>query len=193
MVGDESNGYDFKATQFAAIRGKSDIGIASVRSWVRTFMPQSAILDIGCGTGIPITKVLVDEGMNVYGIDASPSMVTLFRQNFPGVPVACETAETSRFFDRKFDGIIAWGLIFLMPKDKQIKIIQQAAAALNTGGNLLFTAPLQRTEWNDVFTGNLSLSLGSEGYKEILSASGLTLTGEFEDEGENYYYSASKV
>lgn len=190
---DNSNGYDSIATDFAAIRGKSGIGASSVRKWVRTFLPESSILDLGCGTGIPVSRTLIEEGMNVYGVDASPLLVNMFRENFPGVPVACEAAEDSSFFNRKFDGIVAWGLIFLLPKHAQEKVIQKAAAALKPGSKLLFTAPLQQREWNDVLTGKLSLSLGREGYSEILSASGLALIGEFEDEGENHYYSAVKT
>ena len=190
---DKSNGYDHIATTFAAIRSERDIGVSAVRKWVRSLAPDSAVLDLGCGTGIPISRVLIEEGMNVYGIDASPSLVNIFRENFPGVPVACEAAEDSSFFNRKFDGIVAWGLIFLVPKDTQIKLIQKAAAALKSGGKLLFTAPLQQTEWNDVLTGEISLSLGTEGYREVLSASGLALIEEFDDDGENHYYNALKV
>ena len=190
---DTSNGYDSIAADFATIRGKSGIGASSVRTWARTFPPKSTILDLGCGTGIPVSKTLMEEGMNVYGIDASPSLVNMFRENFPGVPVACEAAEDSSFFNRKFDGIVAWGLIFLLPKDAQAKVIQKAADALKPGGKLLFTAPLQQTEWNDVLTGMLSRSLGTDGYREILTASGLALIEEFEDEGENHYYNALKV
>lgn len=191
---EKSNGYEHIAPVFIKVRGQAinGIGTSSVRNWVRALPQNSTILDLGCGTGLPITKVLIDEGMSVYGIDASPTLVEAFRQNFPKVPVVCEAAEDALFFNRKFDGIIAWGLIFLMSKDVQEKVIQKAANALKPGGKLLFTAPFQETDWKDVMTGQHSTSLGSEKYKEILSACGLSLIEEFEDEGENHYYSAVK-
>lgn len=188
---DKSNGYENIAATFIKVRGKT-IGISSVRNWVRTLQQNSTILDLGCGSGYPITKVLIDEGMNVYGIDASPTLVEAFRQHFPDTPVVCEAAEDSLFFNRKFDGIIAWGLLFLMPKEVQKSVIQKAADALKTGGKLLFTAPCQKTEWKDVLTGNLSTSLGAATYKELLFVSGLSLIEEFEDEGGNHYYSTVK-
>jgi 2-polyprenyl-3-methyl-5-hydroxy-6-metoxy-1,4-benzoquinol methylase len=40
------------------------------------------VLDLGCGTGIPNSKILIDEGMTVYGIDASPTMVRLSNRIF---------------------------------------------------------------------------------------------------------------
>lgn len=97
------------------------------------------------------------------------------------------------FFSRKFDGVIAWGLMFLMPGEIQAKVIQKASNALKTGGKLLFTAPYQKTDWKDIMTGHHSISLGAKKYRELLSASGLSLIEEFEDEGENHYYSAVKI
>jgi hypothetical protein len=57
-------------------------------------------------------KVLVSEGLNVYGIDPSPSLVEAFRHNLPEIPVACESVEDSLFFNRMFNGVLAWGSYF---------------------------------------------------------------------------------
>src|ERR1700761_9027712 len=98
-------------TRGRAING---IGSATVRAWAQTFGAGSTVLDLGCGTGIPVTKILLEAGLNVYAIDASQKMVEDFRHNFPDVPIACEAVERSAFFDRSFDGIISVGLIFLL-------------------------------------------------------------------------------
>ena len=190
---DKSNGYDQIAARFAKLRGESidGIGSSSVRSWARTLPPASTVLDLGCGTGLPLTNVLAGEGMHVYGIDASATLVQNFRKNFPNAPVMCEAVEESMFFDRTFDGILAWGLLFLISREAQVQLIGKTAKALNRGGKLLFTAPHQHTTWIDVMTEQQSLSLGSATYKQLLAESGLTLLEEFEDEGENHYYSAA--
>lgn len=192
---DKSNGYEDVAKIFIKVRGQTvnGIGTSSVRNWVRTLPQDSTILDLGCGTGFPIAKVLIDEGVTVYGVDASPTLAKAFQRNFPNAPIVCEAVEDSLFFNRKFDGIIAWGLLFLMPKEVQAKVIQKAANALKTGGKLLFTAPYKKTDWKDIMTGQHSTSLGAKMYKELLSASGLSLIEKFEDEGENHYYNAVKI
>ena len=191
---DKSNGYEDIATIFSKVRGQSihGIGASSVRAWVQTMPPGSVVLDLGCGTGIPVARVLFDEGMTVYGIDASPTLINAFQQNFPSACVACESVEESVFFNRKFDGIIAWGLIFLLSKEAQALAIQKAAEALRMGGRFLFTSPSEKASWNDVMTQQHSLSLGADKYKELLSSSGLTLVEEFKDEGENYYFHSLK-
>ena len=191
---DKSHGYEGVSALFIKSRGQAvhGIGASTVRAWVRKLPKNSTFLDLGCGTGIPMSKVLVDEGMQVYGVDASPSMVKTFRQNFPNNPVACEAAEESLFFNRQFDAIIAWGLLFLLPLDAQEIIIQKAASALEMGGRLLFTSPGKKTKWKDAMTEQLSISPGAEWYKEQFMKSGLSLIEEFEDEGENHYYHSVK-
>lgn len=192
---DKSNGYEHNATTFIRCRSKgvNGVGAPSVRQWARSLPANATVLDVGCGAGDPISKALVNEGLTVYGIDASPSMVQSFKQNFPNIPVACEAAEDSSFFNRQFDAVIAWGLLFLLPEETQKVVIKKMANALDAGGKLLFTAPSQKMKWEDSITEIASISLGAEKYKELLTASGLSLIEEFEDEGENHYYHAVKA
>jgi 2-polyprenyl-3-methyl-5-hydroxy-6-metoxy-1,4-benzoquinol methylase len=192
---DKSNGYEHHAETFIRCRSKgiNGVGAPSVRHWARSLPPNATVLDIGCGIGLPISRTLVDEGLSVYGIDASLSMVQGFRQNFPNSPVACEAAEDSSFFDRQFDAIIAWGVLFLLPEETQGIVIRKMANVLSTGGKLLFTAPSQKMKWEDAITAIESISLGAERYKELMVASGLSLIEEFEDEGDNHYYHAEKL
>jgi cyclopropane fatty-acyl-phospholipid synthase-like methyltransferase len=135
---------------------------------------------------------LMNDGFVIYGVDASPSLTTAFRRKFPHAQVACEAVEDSRFFGRTFDGIIAAGLMFLLPAEVQRDVIRKVALALNPGGRFLFTSPTQTCTWKDVLTGRQSLSLGVEEYKAVLSAVGLTPIAEYVDEGDNHYYSACK-
>lgn len=43
---------------------------------------SKTILDVGCGNG-GMAKMLIREGFNVYGIDASKSGISLAQQNYP--------------------------------------------------------------------------------------------------------------
>ena len=44
---------------------------------------RGRVLDAGCGTGIPVTRRLVDCGFEVTGIDISSRMIQLARANVP--------------------------------------------------------------------------------------------------------------
>lgn len=185
----DSAGYEALAHEYAARRSQ-EIGVATVRAWARRLPYASAVLDLGCGNGVPITQALVEEGLRVHGVDASPTMVAAFRARFPESPVACESVEHSTFFGRRFGGAVAWGLVFLLPADVQRGLIRRVAEALDHGGSFLFTAPAQVLRWDDVLTRRESVSLGADAYRAALDAAGFTVVAEHDDEGGNHYYEA---
>ena len=193
---DRSNGYEGVAAEFLAGRGSpqsAGIGAGTVRAWARQLTPGASVLDLGCGSGLPITVVLLDAGLDVYALDASPSFVAAFTLRFPKTPVVCEAVEESSFFGRQFDAMLAWGLMFLLSPPAQRALIPRICAALSSGGRLLFTSPPKAITWNDAMTGLESRSLGAAEYRRLLSAAGLAVLREYEDEGENHYYDAIKV
>jgi SAM-dependent methyltransferase len=191
---DKSNGYEDVAAEFLAGRGRavSSIGASVVAQWSRALPPAAAVLDLGCGTGVPISEVLIERGFLVHGVDAAPTLVAAFRDRFPGVPVECAAVEDSDFFGRKFDGVVACGLFFLLDAQAQRQLIEKIAGALGNGGQLLFTAPTQNCSWMDRMTGRASFGLGLDVYREALEMNGLTLIGTQVDEGENHYYITQK-
>jgi cyclopropane fatty-acyl-phospholipid synthase-like methyltransferase len=189
---DESNGWNTVATEFMARRDRSVIGVATVRKWTTALRAGASILDLGCGHGVPISAALIDDGFVVYGVDASPTLVAEFRRRFSNANVACEAAEKSNFFGRKFDAAIAIGLMFLLSSEAQRSLVHRVAGALNRGGRFLFTAPAQRAMWHDILTGRQSHSLGRHAYKSMLLEAGMKLVDEYVDEGENHYYESVK-
>ena len=192
---DPSNGYEGIAPEFLAGRGRAPatgIGAKAVREWAGTLPRGGAVIDLGCGSGIPITRELVNQNLNVYAVDASPSMVNAFRRNFPKTPVACESVQDSLFFIRRFDAVLSWGLMFLLQPEEQRHLIQRFADILVPGGRLLFTSESSPVVWNDAMTGLESRSLGAAVYRKLLSEVGLSVMREYEDEGENHYFDVVK-
>ena len=189
---DKSNGYEPMAEEFLA--GRSGvIGVTTVRAWAQTLPRGVAAIDLGCGAGIPLTEILVSEGLDVFGVDAAPSLVRAFRRNLPKAAVVCEAVEESDFFHRTFGAVLAWGLLFLLSAEEQRRLIRKISRILAPGGSLLFTSPAAETVWTDVITGRESRSLGSKAYREELIDVGLEPSGECEDEGQNHYFEALKI
>lgn len=185
---DASNGYEAVAVEFMRTRAQSSVGAETVLRWARFLPGGASILDLGCGSGAPIASALCDHGFIVHGIDASRTLTDAFRRHLPETRVACEAVEDSDFFARTFDGVIAIGLIFLLPAEVQQSFLHKVATALKPDGRFLFTSPAQRCTWVDVLTGRPSHSLGAEAYCLLLEAAGLALVGEYVDEGQNHYY-----
>ena len=188
---DPANGYEEYAKAFIAARDPA-IGADVVRDWARNLPEGAAILDLGCGTGVPVSRALIEDGFKVYGVDASPTLASEFARHFPQARVACEPVETSSFFNRRFDGVVATGLMFLLPADAQRSLVFKVASALDPGGRFLFTSPSQTCEWEDVITGRQSRSLGQDAYARLLSEAGLALVENFTSEAGNHHFHAMK-
>lgn len=190
MTSDPSRGWDSIAEKFMAVRSANGADI--VRQWSKHLRPTGSVVDIGCGSGVPISEALIAQGFEVLGIDASPTLLSAFRRRFPKAEAVCEQAETSSLFARKFDGAVAVGLIFLLPEESQRSVIARVGRALMPEGRFLFSAPSSPCKWNDGLTGRPSLSLGRAEYERLLVGEGMRLVDSFVDEGGNHYCDAVK-
>ncbi|PZT91391.1 MULTISPECIES: class I SAM-dependent methyltransferase [unclassified Sphingomonas] len=187
-MSDPTHGWEAVAGRFAAIR--SEVGADVVRRWAADLPAGGSVVDIGCGSGRPVALALAEAGLAVSGIDPSPTLLAAFRRALPDAPAACETAEASGYFGRRFDGAVAIGLLFLLPPATQALVIGRVAQALRPGGRFLFSAPAVACRWTDTLTGRESQSLGAAGYRVLLAEAGLRLVGSYEDSGGNHYFAA---
>jgi len=188
---ESSNGWEAIAPMFIEdSRSRPAMGAAVVRRWAARFGSGDALLDLACGPGTERSEVLRDRGVLLFAVDASPTLLASYRMRIPGALTACEAAERMSFFGRQFDGVLAWGLLFLLPSAAQAAVVRRVAEALRPEGSFLFTAPAQAGEWADLSTGRKSVSLGRDAYLRLLEDASLTLVAEHEDEGENHYYEA---
>ena len=190
---DRSNGWEAVAPTFIRESHRSTVGLGIVRAWADALPPGAAVLDLGCGPGSPRSDILAGSGFSLYALDAAPSLADAYRTRFPDARVVCEPAEESSFCGERFDGVMAWGLLFLLPAETQREIIRRVAGALQPAGRFLFTAPAPPCTWDDLSTARPSLSLGADAYKLLLADVGLTVIAEHDDEGENHYFSARKL
>ncbi|MCB1045448.1 MAG: class I SAM-dependent methyltransferase [Acidobacteria bacterium] len=190
---DAAVAYEKKAHDYMDARDRSWIGYDAVRNWARKLRMGSEVIEIACGAGYPVTKVLSEAGLKLWAIDSSKTMLEAFKKRFPNVPHLCERVQNSNFFDREFDAAIAIGLIFLLPDHEQQEFIERIAGTLRPNGSFFFMAPKKKGEWIDVMTGVPSSSLGYDRYSEILNKSGFRVVSTVIDSGDNHYYEAEKM
>jgi 2-polyprenyl-3-methyl-5-hydroxy-6-metoxy-1,4-benzoquinol methylase len=103
------------------------------------------LLDIGCGTGIPLTKQLVKSGFQVIGVDISTEMIEKARRNVHEATFITGDI-VSLVINRKFDGVLAWDSLFHLPLENQEKTIRRIIKMLNNDGILMFTTGGQAGE-----------------------------------------------
>jgi SAM-dependent methyltransferase len=165
--------YERHARAWAQARGD---GLPE-RAWVDKFLdaipPGGAILDLGCGTGIPIARYALDRGFRVTGLDASPSMIDLARQRTPDGDWQVADMRSAAL-GRVFDGIIAWDSFFHLNHVDQramFGVFQRHAAA---AAALMFTSGTSHGEVYGRLEGEplYHASLAETEYRGLLGAHG---------------------
>ena len=136
--------YDQIATDYEKNRS-STIGMEHLEKFLLLLEPKErdqgkvSILDVGCGTGLPLMKRMVDFGADVIGVDISSEMVRKAKANVPGASII-EGDILTLAFEETFDGVLAWDSLFHLPLDHQEQAIRNIASLLKPNGVFLFTA-----------------------------------------------------
>ncbi|MBJ6764562.1 class I SAM-dependent methyltransferase [Myxococcaceae bacterium JPH2] len=187
--------YDLIADWYASHR-TGDLGVPEVTALAASLPTGASVLDIGCGTGLPLTRVLLELGCQVTGVDSSRELVARFQANFPHVPVLCAPIQSCVLQERSFDAAVAWGVLFHLSHEEQEQAIAQVARALKSGAAFLFTSgdthgSIDGAPMNGVPFRYHSYSI--DGYRDLLRAYGLTLDATHADSGANRYFLSRKT
>ena len=62
----------------------NEFKVACVRKAISMLPSGSRVLDVGCGTGMPVSEVLSKAGLQVIGLDISPRMIELAQERVNG-------------------------------------------------------------------------------------------------------------
>ncbi len=190
---DSAEAYEAHAHEFLRGRDTSPIGTQIVDQWCRSLRSGATVIELACGGGYPITRVLDAARLQLWAIDGSPTLVAEFRSRFPQIPVQCARVQESDYFGREYDGAVAIGLLFLLTKADQAALITRVAEILVPGGRFLFMAPIQVGTWRDLNTGLECSSLGQKRYEELMKKAGFRVIATYTDKGDNNYYDAEKI
>jgi ubiquinone/menaquinone biosynthesis C-methylase UbiE len=94
-------------------------GQLAAGSWlIDRLRPGARVLDAGCGTGLPTARQLTDAGAKVTGIDISPVMLNLARQNVPEAVFAeMDTMNVTPEIGQ-FDAVVAFFSLLMLPRSE---------------------------------------------------------------------------
>lgn len=165
--------YQRHGAVWAALRGEALVEGA----WLDRFcdlIPQGgAVLDIGCGSGVPIARDLIRRGFEVTGVDGSLTMLALFRRNLPGAS-ACLMDMRDLALHRRFAGLIAWDSFFHLSPDDQRGMFERFQAHAEPGAALMLTSgpaegsAIGELEGEPLYHG----SLDPDEYRALLAVTG---------------------
>lgn len=150
--------------------------------------PGASILDLGCGSGEPVARHLVESGYRMTGLDSSPSLIAMCRERFPDQEWLVGDMRTLDL-DRRFDAILAWHSFFHLTFDDQRTMFPRFAAHANPGALLMFTSGPEHGEAIGEWRGEplYHASLSQEEYRSLLETNGFEIlsfrTGEPPEQG----------
>lgn len=100
---------------------------------------KARILDIGCGSGVPIDKFLLEKGFKLTGIDISEEMVKLAKENLPKGNFFVKDMAQIDFPESSFSAVVSFYAIFHIPREEHLLLLKKLYTISNTGGYLLIT------------------------------------------------------
>jgi SAM-dependent methyltransferase len=98
-----------------------------------------AVLDLGCGCGVPLARDLAASGYAVTGVDLSVVQIERARRLVPTARFVCADATQIRFPRSSFDAVVSLYAVIHMPLDEQPSLLGRIGRWLRPGGWLLAT------------------------------------------------------
>jgi cyclopropane fatty-acyl-phospholipid synthase-like methyltransferase len=115
--------------------------------------PNAAILDAGCGWGVPIGRWLVGQGFRVTGLDGSQRQLEHAREAVPEMTLVhgdLRTADPGG----PFDAIVAWDSVFHITRADHASLFRRFHSWLKPGGLLLISLGGSKDEFTDTMLGD---------------------------------------
>jgi len=100
---------------------------------------HSRILELGCGSGLPMTRYLVDSNFHLTGLDISEEQLALAVKNVPEADFI--HADMTRLCFRKeiFDGVAAFYSVTHVPRAEHAELLSGISRILKQNGLLVIT------------------------------------------------------
>jgi SAM-dependent methyltransferase len=134
-LADTRDSYDTVAVSYAERTRDLLDGLPHLRAALRLFAEEvrGPVVDVGCGPGT-ITALLDELGVDAFGIDLSPEMISLARRNHPGLRF--EVGSMTEPLTDSVGGIIAWWSLIHVPDDLVPVVFEHFHRALRPDGLL---------------------------------------------------------
>ncbi len=150
------DGYDALSLRYRADDDVPEVYGPWIDRIVRASPAGGALLDVGCGCGVPVARELSAAGLAVTGIDVSPVQIQRARALVPEATFVCTDIVDADIDAASFDTVVALYSLIHVPVAAQPRVLSAFARWLRPGGTLLLTAGA------DAWTGSEVGWLGGE-------------------------------
>ena len=189
-------GYDRMAESYLGSKDPEDpTTLATLEELARDLPPGAAVLDLGCGAGVPVTRWLADRGFAVTGVDFSARQLELARRYVLHADFVRADMTDLDFPPESFDAVVAFYSIIHVPRTEQPALLESIHRWLKPGGAFLATWALgawegEERDWEgwgaamrwSHYDEETNLRMLREAGFEVVSAEALTGKGTGDDE-----------
>ena len=175
--------YERHARSWSEDRGDQLVESAWLDRFRDLIGPDAVVLDLGCGSGRPLARYLIEQGFAVVGVDSSPQMIAMCRKAFPGQ--AWQVGDMRLIsLGRAFGGIIAWDSFFHLNHDDQRRMFPKFRQHAAPNGMLMFTSGHYHGEVIGRLKGEplYHASLDPEEYRSLLKTSGFEVVAHIAED-----------
>lgn len=138
-------GYDAVSYEYRA----DDADEGHYAAWLDELIPLlpdwGAVLDLGCGCGVPVARRLMHQGFGVTGVDLSPVQIERAKRLVPEGRFLCADLTSLELPEAAFEAIVSFYAIIHVPIDEQPAVFRHISGWLKPGG--LFMATLGSRAW----------------------------------------------
>ncbi len=148
-----------------------------VRELLQRLQPGARLLDLGCGSGIPTTKVLA-ERLDVVGVDFSTAQIEKARNNVPLARFVVADLTEVEFPDGSFDAVTAFHSLNHVPREHHAALFERVARWLAPGGLFLASFGISdEADWTGEWLGvpMYFSSHAPNATRQLLAAAGFEL------------------
>lgn len=106
---------------------------------------NSKVLDLGCGHGIPVAKLISTHGHHIIGVDRSAKLLAFARKEMPEHEWILSDIENVEV-NSTYDGIVIWDSLFHLPRTEHLTLLRKVSSALKPNGVLILSSGGSETD-----------------------------------------------
>ena len=154
-------GYDVISRAYRDDDGRAksgtDEGTGHYAGWVdelaKLLGPRARVLDLGCGAGIPATRLLAERNFDVLGVDISAVQIERARKLVPGANFERADMATWEHEPGAFDAVVSLYALIHVPIQDQRNLLPKIRRWLRPGGYLLAIVGFERWTGTEDYLG----------------------------------------
>ena len=134
------DGYQLIAPKYHEGRVRSEQANIEWLDSLRPRLPQAGrVVDLGCGSGVPISRYFATRGYQVEGYDLSPAMLEIARREVPTAVFREARIEDLSLEPKSVDLIVSFFAIIHVPRDEHGELFHRMWTWLKPGAAALLS------------------------------------------------------